>query len=317
MDRVTSAAPQRIALLGFGLIGGSIAHALAAARGATPLSRERPTVVAWSPSGRGPARAAAECVIDGAATSIAAALTGADLVIVATPPIETIALVVRLATDLHPALASGAVVTDVGSTKAAIVGAATGGGLRFVGGHPMAGREHSGYEAATAELFRDRPWVIVPPNPPDPAALGLVRWLAITCGAHPVELAAPEHDAAVAAVSHLPLIASAALVEAVAGAPDAGSWERARPLAASGWASMTRLARGDVHMGAGIAATNAAAIAADLRRYRGVLDAWIAALEDPSGPDAAALERRLASARALLVDGDSGTLAQNGADPAR
>ena len=123
--------------------------------------------------------------------------------------------------------------------------------------------------------------------------------LATACGARVVRMAADEHDRLVAAISHLPLVLSAALVEAVAGPigdprPD---WPAAEALAAGGWASMTRLARGDVEMGAGIAATNAAEIAARLRDVRAVIDGWLADLDGEGGADADAIRQRLASAR--------------------
>ena len=106
-----------------------------------------------------------------------------------------------------------------------------------------------------------------------------------------------------AAISHLPLVLSAALVEAVGGRADRTrpDWSAASALAAGGWDSMTRLARGDVEMGTGIAVTNAGEIAARLRDVREVIDAWIAALD---GADADAIRDRLASARAVLVEGD-------------
>jgi len=180
-------------------------------------------------------------------------------------------------------------------------------GLRFVGGHPMAGREASGFEAADATLFRDRPWVVVePPRADDPEGRDRVEAMATATGARVIRMAADEHDRLVAAISHLPLVLSAALVEAVAGRvgdarPD---WPAAETLAAGGWASMTRLARGDVEMGTGIAITNAAEIAARLRDVRSVLDGWLAELERDGGPDTDSIRARLASARSLAEDGD-------------
>jgi prephenate dehydrogenase len=200
------------------------------------------------------------------------------------------------------------VITDVASTKAALVAHARDRGLRFVGGHPMAGREASGYGAADADLFDGRPWVIVGDGADD-AAAERVRSLALACRARPVELSAAAHDAAVAAISHLPLVVSAALVEAVAGTPDraAEDWPLAASLAASGWRDMTRLAKGDVAMGAGIAATNAGPLAARVRSLRDVLDGWLVDLEaerDAGGPSADSggerLAARLRDARAVL-----------------
>jgi prephenate dehydrogenase len=288
----------RVALLGLGLIGGSIARAL----------QLEPTtadwhVVAWSPSGRGPATAAADGVIEAVARTPMAAIAGADLVVLAAPATDCLALLDGLAGPWRSALAPGAVVTDVASTKGAIVRRAESLGVRFVGGHPMAGREATGYEAATADLFANRPWIVVPATTAGEAETAIVASLARACGARPVVMSAEDHDATVAGISHLPLIASVALVEAVAGAaggPASPDWPESAGLAAGAWRDMTRVARGDPRMGAAIAATNAPAIARRLRAYRAVIDDWLTALEAPDGPDEAALAARLEAVRARL-----------------
>jgi prephenate dehydrogenase len=285
---------MRVAILGFGLIGGSLARALAAA-----VDRAAWSVAAWSPTGEGTRQAAADGVIELAAASAAEALEGRELVVLAAPPTATLTLIDRLGDRLGAALDPGAVITDVASTKVAIMTAAEARGLRFVGGHPMAGRETTGYAAATPDLFAGHPWVVVPTDPGDRAAIVAVETLAVAAGARPLRIDAAEHDAAVAAVSHLPLVVAAALAEAVAGD---GDWLSVRRLTASGWRDMTRLVRGDVAMGSGIAATNAPAIAARLHRFRTVIDAWLAELERPGGPDEAALAGRLVAARDRLGD---------------
>lgn len=296
--------PARIAFIGFGLIGGSIAKALGVEiPGATGSGTgSRPYLTAWTPTGHGPAQAAADGVIDHAARSLPEVLDGADLVVIAAPALDAIALVERLGSGLAQHLTAGAVVTDATSTKRAITAAAVRSGLPFVGGHPMAGREMSGYGAAVAELFVDRPWVIVIPEGTPPGISDRVRWLADRCGARPLEMTAADHDAATGAVSHLPLVVAAALVEAVHG-EGGDAWRMTRSLASSGWASATRLALGDPRMGAGILATNGAEVAAGVRALRAALEAWLVELERPEGPNADALERRLAAARAILESG--------------
>jgi len=287
-----------VTFLGLGLIGGSVALALRDAGGWT--------AAAWSPSGAGPARGLASGVVDAAPSTLAAALADADLVVLAAPPTACLALLDRLRDEARGALSRTAVVTDVASTKGRITARATEGRLRFVGGHPMAGRETSGFGAAKADLFVGRPWVVVPGDPADGIAIERVETLARATGALPVRMDAAAHDAAVAGISHLPLVAAAALVEAVAGAAGEAppsDWPVAAALAASGWRDATRLARGNAEMGAGIAATNAAALAARLRAYRDRLDAWIALLEatGPGGqPDEAAIRARLEAARTRL-----------------
>jgi prephenate dehydrogenase len=287
---------MRVAILGFGLIGGSIARAL----------HDRPaigsagwSVVAWSPSGAGPTAAAADGVIAEASASPAEAIEGAGLVILAGPAPACIAAIDELAGTLRHALASGAVVTDVAGTKRLIVERAVERGVRFVGGHPMAGRETAGYAAADPALFVGRPWVLVPSG--DQEAMDRVGALVSAVGARAVAMTAAEHDTAVAAISHLPLVMAAALVEARAGAAaERDDWRAAASLAAGGWRDMTRLARGDEVMGAGIIETNGPAVAARLRELIAVLEAWLADIDTGAGPDAAAIRRRLASARARL-----------------
>lgn len=284
-----------IAFLGFGLIGGSIARAL---RGAGGSGNDR--LVAWTPSGTGPQRALADGVIDSVAQSPAEAIGGADLVVLAAPPLDCLRLLDGLGATWRPALARGATITDVASTKAAIMTRAAAHHLPFVGGHPMAGRETAGYGAATADLFIDRPWVIVRGEDATERNVQAVKALAVACGGRPIGMDAASHDAAVAGTSHLPLVLAAALVEAVVGA-DGGPDLTDRPfmpqLTAGGWRDMTRLARGDVAMGTGIIATNAPALAARIRDLRAVLDGWLVELERPSGPDEAAVADRLRAAR--------------------
>jgi prephenate dehydrogenase len=291
---------MRVGFLGFGLIAGSIARAI----------RQNPTtdgwtLAAWSPRGDGPDRAAGEGVIDVAAVSAPAALAGADLIVLGAPATACLELLDALAGPWRSELDPAAVVTDVASTKAAIVDRADEHGLRFVGGHPMAGLEAAGYGAARADLFAGRPWVIVPGSSASPADVDRVGELATVCSAQVVYLDAVEHDRAVAAISHLPLVVAAALVEAVAGTPDdeRAVWPLAERLAAGGWVSSTRVARGDPAMGAAIAVTNAPVLASRIRDLQGVLDGWLAELERADGPDERALAERLATARTMLERG--------------
>jgi prephenate dehydrogenase len=291
---------MRVGFLGFGLIAGSIARAI----------RQNPTTLdwtlaAWSPRGDGPDRAAGEGVIDVAAVSAPAAIAGADLVVLGAPATACLELLDSIAGPWRDELDGGAVLTDVASTKAAIIGRADAHDLRFVGGHPMAGLESAGYGAARADLFAGRPWVLVPGAGASSSDVDRVLGLASTCSAQVIFLAAVEHDRAVAAISHLPLVVAAALVEAVAGTPDdeRSVWPLAERLAAGGWASATRVARGDPAMGAAIATTNAPVLAARIRDIQGVLDGWLAELERADGPDERALADRLANARAMLERG--------------
>jgi prephenate dehydrogenase len=290
-------AGMHVAFLGFGLIAGSIARAVRANDATADWM-----LAAWSPSGAGPREAASEGVVDVAGVEPGDVLVGADLVVLAAPATDCLALIDRLAGPWREFLSERAVVTDVASTKARLVERADAAGLRFVGGHPMAGREMTGYAASVSDLFLDRPWVVVPGALASPADVDRVTALADACLARVVVMDAAAHDRAVAGISHLPLVVAVALVEAVVDATQAAArdWPAAAGLAASGWRDMTRLARGDPAMGAAIVATNASALAARVRDLRAVLDAWLVELERSDGPDETAIAARLEAARALL-----------------
>ena len=287
-----AALPERIAFLGLGLIGGSIVMAIRDAG-------YRGTIVAWTPEGRGPGEAQRRGLIDVVAEGPEEALRDAGLVVLAGPPRAVLDSVASMGGPWRASLSRGATITDVASTKVEIGRAAgrAGAGLPFVGGHPMAGKEATGLAASSADLFVGRPWVIVAGDAEEPH-IARVMALAEAAGAVATPLGAVEHDTIAASISHVPLVVSAALAEAVALTPRGdSSWPMARFLAAGGWRDMTRLARGDPEMGAGILATNAAAVAAGLRAVREALDAWIVALD---APDAESIRGRLAAVKAEL-----------------
>ncbi len=296
---------MRLAIVGFGLIGGSIARALAA------RDAGRWEVTAWSRSADGPRAALADGVIDAVAPSAAGAVAGAELVVLAASPLANLGLV----TEVGPSVAAtGATLSDVTSAQGAVARAAAAvPGLHHVGGHPMAGIEARGYEAARADLFVGRPWIVLPGSAALPEDVARVEELAVACGARPVALDPETHDRLVAAVSHLPLLVAAALAETVTGTD---TWVGAAPLASGGWRDATRVARGDPDLGAGIAALNRDRLLEWLDRFSMVLDSWRADLAAlPSTPDAGAAEalrQRFDRARVAL-DGARGT-DRHGAD---
>jgi prephenate dehydrogenase len=289
----------RAAILGFGLIGGSIALALNA-RG-----RGGWTVTAWSPRPDDARGALARGVLSAVAPDPETALRDAELVVLAAPPLANLELV-----DLVGPLLAGTdtTLTDVTSSQAAIGGhAARVPDLHFVGGHPMSGREKRGFGAARPDLFEGRTWAVLASPGARPLDVERVHALATACGAIPLDVDVETHDAAVAAISHLPLVAAVALAEAVAESPE---WESTRRFAAQGWRDTTRLARGDPDLATGIVVSNAAQVGRWLRHYREVLEEWqrhIDALAAPAGDaadaagtaDAASVRERFARIAAL------------------
>ncbi|MFI7465889.1 prephenate dehydrogenase/arogenate dehydrogenase family protein [Nonomuraea sp. NPDC049646] len=198
---------RRVVVIGCGLIGTSVACALRRAGVRVELADHDP----W---------ALAQAARMGAGTALRAGAGPADVVVIATPP-SSVAAVLREA----QARGLGRVYTDVASAKTRILAEAGRGGCDlscYVPGHPMAGREVSGPGAARAGLFEGRTWALCPHPALSPRALGTVAALATACGAE-VRLLAPDvHDRAAAAVSHLPLVLSAALAARFATADQDG-----------------------------------------------------------------------------------------------
>ena len=243
---------MRAAIVGVGLIGGSLGLAW---RRRGPFD----TVVGV---GRHTAalRAALDLgAVDEATTDLRAGVAQADLVVLAAP--------VRACIELLPVVAAackgGAVITDVASTKAAIVQAGAGSPVPFVGGHPMAGSERTGVEAASADLFRGATWVVTPTASTPAAALDLVVSAIAATEARLVRMDAEAHDRYVAAASHLPQAAAVALAASVPAA--------ALQVAAAGYRDMTRLASSSPEVWNDIFATNRENVVAAIAAMEGSL----------------------------------------------
>jgi prephenate dehydrogenase len=217
--------PVCVGIIGLGLIGGSLARALTRA-GHTVIGVDR------APVGR---RARAAGAIARAAATPEEAAAEATIVVLAAPPEANLRMLRRLA----PRVAAGQIVTDVGSVKTPICREAMELGLAgFVGGHPMAGAETSGFRASRAALFEGRPWILTPASEGRPVPQALRR-LVRAVGARPVVLSPEDHDRAVAFLSHLPQVLAWALAAAVRADPVA---RRHLRLAGPGYRDMTRLA---------------------------------------------------------------------------
>jgi prephenate dehydrogenase len=254
-----------VAIIGLGLIGGSIGLALR--QGKKP---------AWETVGYGRsretlARALSLGAIEWGGTNLKDAVERAELVVIATPVLT----VKEILSGIAPHLPPGCIVTDTGSTKVQVMNWAkemlppT---VNFIGGHPMAGRETYGIQAAKAELFRRCTYCLTPSEKASPKSIDKVTSMVKKLGAIPFFIDAQEHDNLVAGISHLPMLLSAALVSLTTKNP---SWSKMSKLAASGYHDLTRLASGSPEVNAHICLSNKEAIVnwidkftQELERYR-------------------------------------------------
>jgi len=250
----------RLTVVGVGLLGGSVALAARAtgvAREIVGVGRDRQRL-------EGPLRAG---MVDRIATDVAAGVDGADCVVLA----ATVFANERLLETIWSSVPAGALVTDVGSTKRGIVAVAeqlsAGRPLGFVGSHPMAGSEKSGWQVARADLFRGATVIVTPTDATEPRAIKGVTALWEALGARVSALDPETHDRTVAAISHLPHVAAWALVDAVARFEPG-----ALAFAARGFRDTTRIAASDPPMWRDILLANTDAVRASLVAFRTALD---------------------------------------------
>lgn len=275
---------HKVVVIGVGLIGGSFALALKKA-GAVG------EVVGMGRSAASMQRALELGIIDSVTTSAQDAMRDASLVLIAAPVAQTQAILASLA----PFLEAGTVVTDAGSTKSDVVAAARaalGGKVgQFVPGHPIAGRESNGPEAAIVDLYVGKKTVLTPlaENRPGDIALVAAAWQA--CGAVIHRLTPQEHDKVFAAVSHLPHLLAFALVDDIANKPHA---DLLFQYAASGFRDFTRIAGSSAEMWRDISLANRDALLGELDAYLAQLTVLRAKLADSDG---AAIEAVYANAR--------------------
>ena len=264
---------QKAALIGTGLIGGSIGIAL----------REKRLVKVISGYDSDPASVAAAVVrgaVDFVAESPLEAVRDADLVILAVPVMSTL----QLLEEIIPAVGRGTVITDVGSTKGSIMAAVEQmlpPAVHFIGGHPMAGSEESGITGADPALLENAIYVLTPGLSTPPEVTGKLAEMFEKAGAQPLTLDPLAHDRAVASVSHLPHIIAAALVQSVVGVSE---HELVRTLAAGGFRDSTRIALGSPDVWRDICVSNRWALLAALKRFKLKLDTLEEALAEPN-PD--------------------------------
>ncbi len=280
---------ERLAIVGVGLLGGSLAKAARAhaiARQIVGIGRDegrmRPAVT--------------DGTLDRVTTDLADGLRGADRVVLAATVLANEALLPAV----WRAAAPGAIVTDVGSTKRGIVAVADGlapgrRDVQLVGSHPMAGSEKAGYAVARVDLFQGATVVVTPGESGTPAAVKSVGELWAAVGARVVTLEPDAHDRAVAAISHLPHVVAWALVDAVGRfEPDAFA------VAARGFKDTTRIAAADPDVWREILLGNRDAVVASMAAFRAALDDLERLVAQGDGAALTALLARVKAAREKL-----------------
>lgn len=267
-----------VGIVGVGLIGGSIAAGL----------RKHGYPGRIVGIGRDTARlraARAAGLIDAGGTDFSALPDGEVLVVFCTP-VDLIAEGVRSAARV---CRPGTLLTDVGSVKASICEALSGGlpeGITFIGSHPLAGSEKRGFEHADAELFEERVTVITPDDPTPAEELQRLRGFWESLGSTVLELPAEEHDRALAETSHLPHVVAAALAATLSDSNE--------PLAATGFRDTTRIAAGDPGLWVTILLENADEVGRSIDRYGELLADYREAI---ANRDADELHRLLETAK--------------------
>jgi prephenate dehydrogenase len=252
-------AESRVAIVGLGLMGGSLAGALRGkCRAVIGVARRDETL----------AEARAHRLIDEGTTELADGVGDADIAILATP----VRTIIELARSIGPLLPAGALLLDLGSTKTDIVSAMAElpPHVQPLGGHPMCGKELSGITAADPRLYQGKTFILTPLPRTAPDALALGKELVAAIGAQPLVLEPARHDRLVGVLSHLPYLLACALVRTADAttSADPAAWE----IVATGFRDTSRVAASDVTMMTDILLTNRDAIIGALAAYRDQLD---------------------------------------------
>jgi len=278
---------KKLVIFGVGLIGGSVALALKKAGHATYIvgvGRRLDSLQLAKNLG----------VIDAVETDVRAACEDADVILIAAPVAQTAGIL----KSIQPHLNHTTVVTDAGSTKGDVLGAAEeilGSQIhQFVGGHPIAGAEKSGVTAATTDLFMGKNVVLTPTANTSHDALDKVKNLWLACGANVSSMPADTHDSIFASVSHLPHLLAFALVDDIAARPNA---EQLFSFAASGFRDFTRIAGSHPEMWRDISLANKTALLKEITAFEQELAQLKQLLNNEDGEGLQALFERASKAR--------------------
>ena len=261
---------MKLAIIGVGLIGGSLGLCLKKEMGKdifiTGLCRTQKSMDLAVELG----------AVDMAAPDVRAVVEDADIVFLATPVLQMVPMLGKIL----PHLKQGAILTDAGSTKAYLWQHIQGilpAGVYYIAGHPMTGREKSGVEAASADLFRNKAYVIVEDTGAPPEAHEKLMSVLSHTGANFLRLDIRKHDRCASIISHVPHVTAAALVTLLN--QSEGDMESCLKLAGGGFKDTTRIASSNADMWADICMTNGEAIATHLRDLQVILGTVIDAIE--------------------------------------
>jgi prephenate dehydrogenase len=284
---------ERLAIIGVGLIGGSLARALRAADAVGE-------VIGCGRSRENLERAVELGVIDGYAHDAGDAVSGADMVFVAVP----LGAMAGVFEQIRGRLPDGAVVTDGGSVKGSVVADARrvlGAVPRWlVPGHPIAGTERSGVASSFPELYRNRRVILTPVDETDPSAVARVRAMWERVGSQVTEMSVEHHDEVLAATSHLPHMLAFGLVDALA---RMRSNDEIFRYAAGGFRDFTRIASSSPEMWRDICLANADALSAMLARFGDEMTELSQTIRGADGDALLRIFERARAARDRYVDG--------------
>jgi cyclohexadieny/prephenate dehydrogenase len=279
---------RRVAIIGFGLVGGSIARALRARPGIADA------IIACETAPAARARVIELAIADRVTATAAEAVQGADFVILCTP----VGAYAAVAAEIAPHLAPGAILSDVGSTKQSVlrdVGPLVPAGVHFVPAHPLAGTEHSGPDAGFAELFDGRWCLLTPPAGTNAAAVARVEAFWQRLGSMVSIMEPAHHDRVLAIVSHLPHLIAFTICGT---ADDLADETRQQVLqfAATGFRDFTRIAASDPTMWRDVFLNNREALLEMLARFTEDAQAMARAVR---WGDAAYIEDRIGRGRKI------------------
>jgi prephenate dehydrogenase len=275
---------RQVTIIGVGLIGGSLGLNFKSLKDA-------PRVIGFSQSKETLEKAKKMGAIDEYKENIKEAVLGSDIVFICTP----VSKIVEIAKEAALAMKKNSVLTDVGSTKSAIVDKIESflpDDIFFIGGHPMAGSENYGIENAQEDLFKNSRYILTPTQKTNTQAFQLLHHLLAKTGADVIAINADKHDRIVASLSHLPHIVAASLVNLVD--KEESRKENWLAIAAGGFKDTTRIAASSAQLWLDICLENKTAIVKSLKEFRQVMDCMTDLIERE---DREALRSKLEQAR--------------------